>query len=266
MNRPAPQDAPHPPATGIVFDIQRAALHDGPGIRTTVFLKGCPLRCAWCHNPESQAAEPQTGKSGKVYGKAMAAPEILDLVERDRRFYEASGGGLTVSGGEPTFQFDFCKALLAGARARGIHTCLDTCGCAPWPRLEALAPLVDLFLYDYKATGGAESVRLTGADAAPLVSNLERLSAVGARIRLRCPLVPGVNDTLDHLKAIGRLAGRLPGIEAVEVMPYHDVGASKYDDLGMPRPALATHVPAPEETARWVQAIREAGAPVAAAG
>lgn len=246
-------------ARGIVFDIQRAAMHDGPGIRTTVFLKGCPLRCLWCHNPESQSPSPQRGKSGKIYGREMTVDEVMATVVRDRRYYATSGGGLTVSGGEPTVQFAFCLALLGAARREAIHTCLDTCGCAPWEKFERLLPLVDLFLYDYKATGDDDCRRLTGAGDDLVKDNLARICAAGGRVRLRCPIIPGVNDSPGHFAAIAALAKKPPQIEAIDLMPYHDIGRAKYDDLGRPRPGLATHIPDGRETRSWLAALAAAG-------
>lgn len=119
------------PTTGIVFDIQRASLHDGPGLRTTVFMKGCPLRCIWCHNPESQSFAPETGNSGKVYGREMTVDQVMETVLADRAYYLETGGGLTLSGGEPTSQFTFCFDLLSAAKAHRISTCIDTCGVIP---------------------------------------------------------------------------------------------------------------------------------------
>jgi pyruvate formate lyase activating enzyme len=146
-------------ATGLVFDIQRFSIHDGPGIRTTVFLKGCPLSCLWCHNPESQ----ETGK--------------------DVTFYEHSGGGMTVSGGEPMLQFEFARDLLAGARAAGLHTCMETCGYAAQERMLALCPLVDLFLYDIKETDDARHREFTGVSNQPILANLAALERRTAALR-----------------------------------------------------------------------------------
>lgn len=247
-------------ATGIVFDLQRGALHDGPGVRTVVFLKGCPLRCAWCHNPESQAFAPEVGRSGKAYGRELTVTEVMTVVRRDARFYAASGGGLTISGGEPTAQYDFCAALLAAAKAENIHTCLDTCGVVAWSRLDALRPLVDMFLYDYKVTGVAAHRALTGVDPDLVIGNLERLLALGANVHLRCPLVPNVNDSAEHLAAIASFGRRYPNL-AIELMPYHDSGKGKYEDLGRLPPSLPTHVPRPAEIAAWVQELRDQGAP-----
>lgn len=223
---------------GIVFDIQRASLHDGPGLRTTVFLKGCPLRCAWCHNPESQQLVSQTGISGKLYGMKMSVSEVLDAVLADRAYYQASGGGLTVSGGEPTVQFDFCAALLSAAKEEDIHTCLDTCGHFPEELLPRLLPLVDLWHFDYKASTTAEHTRWTGVDGNLIERNLSSLIRAGATIRLRCPVVPGANATDAHLARLVELEAA-GCFESVERLPYHSTGNAKYADLGLTAPDFA---------------------------
>ena len=224
-------------ATGIVFDIQRAALHDGPGLRTTVFLKGCPLTCAWCHNPESQRTAPEQGRSGKIYGKPMSVDEVMTVVLADRRYYETSGGGLTLSGGEPTVQYDFCKALLLAAKEAGIHTCLDTCGYVDTSRLAELLPLVDLFHYDLKLISPDDHRKWTGVDPGLILKNLNWLIQQHARIRLRCPVVPGGNDTPEHEIALKQWEQH-PGIEAVERLPFHSIGDAKYRDLNRTAPTF----------------------------
>jgi pyruvate formate lyase activating enzyme len=186
----------------------------------------------------------------------------MAVVRRDARYYAASGGGLTVSGGEPTAQYAFCAALLGAAKAERIHTCLETCGALDWQRLEALRPTVDVFLYDYKATDPTRHVALTGIGPDLPFANLVRLLEAGASVRLRCPLVPGVNDQTDHLAAIAGLGRRFP-LLAIDLIPFHELGMGKYDDLGRPRPALGTRAPAPDETAAWLDSIRRAGAPQA---
>jgi pyruvate formate lyase activating enzyme len=223
--------------SGIVFDLQRGALHDGPGIRTTVFLKGCPLRCAWCHNPESQAFAPETGCSGKTYGREMTVEEVMAIVRRDRPYYDASGGGLTLSGGEPTAQFEFCQALLTAAQAEGLTTCLDTCGQIPWARLDALRPLVNTFLFDYKATGAELHHTLTGVDGTLIFANLRHLLTFGDHVILRCPIVPGLNATPAHDAAIRALQTEFPQL-TVERLAYHSWGEAKYADLARPRPVI----------------------------
>lgn len=264
----------------MVFDIQKFSIHDGPGIRTTVFLKGCPLRCLWCHNPESQESAPEIslirskcigcghcfeacplnnhvmdagGERGfkrarclrcgicaeKCYaraieriGREMSVEEVIADVEKDRAFYETSGGGMTVSGGEPLFQFDFTFALLQEAKRRKLHTCIETCGFTPFEHLEKLMPLVDLFLYDYKETDPVRHREYTGVPREGIVENLLRLDRRGARTILRCPIIPGLNARDDHFAGIAALANRLDNVGAVHLMPYHPLGKSKNERLG----------------------------------
>lgn len=264
---------------GTVLQVQRFSLDDGPGIRTTVFLKGCPLRCIWCHNPESWKAEPQlrwrkeacvtcgrcvavcpTGvheiidgehsihfercvhcgrcvsaclvNALEIAGRLVTPDEVMKEVLRDCRYYESSGGGMTVSGGEPTMQPEFLKALLSHARRSGIHVCLDTCGQAPWSLYEEILKMVDLFLFDYKVTETGQHFRYTGVSGEQILSNLRRLSHAGANIWLRCPIIPGINDTPEHFAAIRKLRNELPGIEKAQVMPYHNIGKAKWDEIG----------------------------------
>jgi pyruvate formate lyase activating enzyme len=238
--------------TGTIFDIQRASLHDGPGIRTTVFLKGCPLRCKWCHNPESQRPEIETGKSGRVYGREASVSEIMDIVQQDRHFFNSSGGGLTISGGEPTWQFEFCKALLQEARRRDIHTALETSGQVAREKLHNLIPLVDVFLFDYKATGTDEYKHLTGVAGGRIRDNLEMLLQSGAKVILRCPMIPGVNDSEEHLQRISDFS-RDPRVHSVEILPYHDIGRSKANDLDVQMDVFRD--PTKEEEAWWAEKV-----------
>jgi len=294
------------PLRGLVFDIQRAALHDGPGVRTTVFLKGCPLRCAWCHNPESwrgvaeisfaqddcrhclacspvclnDAHVEQAGKHAldrsrcfacgtcvetcehgvlALVGREMTVPEVMSVVERDNPFYSRSGGGLTVSGGEPLSQPEFTRALFVAAKNHTIPTCLDTSGEGRVEDLEAVLPFVDLVLFDYKATGADRHRALTGSDGTRILQNLDRLLMRGVRVILRAPLVPGVNDEPAHLDAIAAIWSG-GGIEAVEVMPYHALGRDKRRRLG--RPGGPDWPSATDEQAgAWLAALAERGCP-----
>lgn len=281
----APQTGEFDPelVRGIVFDVHRFSLHDGPGIRTTVFLKGCPLSCLWCHNPESQAFRPQlsfdpsrctecldcaavcpTGAltvSGEslvvrhdvcsacgacvdacpsgafsIIGGERTVRDVLDEVERDRAYFDRSRGGLTVSGGEPLAQPHFTRALLEGARRRGLHTCLDTSGAVHPRRLQEVLPYTDLFLYDYKDTSAARHRMFTGVSNELILENLAYLYGKGARIILRCPVVPGANDSPDHLAAIAELAAAYPDLEGVQIMAYHNLGRGKASAIGIHNP------------------------------
>ena len=241
---------------GIVFDIQRFSLHDGPGIRTTVFLKGCPLRCAWCHNPESWRKEPELWYRNGVEhlcGKAVTVEEVMAEVMADEAYYRNSGGGLTVSGGEPMVQFLFLKALLTIAKAWGIHTCLETSGHCSTEKLIEIAPMVDLFLFDIKLTDPEEHRKYTGADNRRILENLDRLYRLGAKLLLRCPIIPGINDTDDHIGGIARLTEKYPQILGVEIMPYHDMGKGKWKELGRSYSLEALKTLEEEEKNRFLQ-------------
>ena len=223
--------------TTLVFDIEKFAVHDGPGIRTVVFLKGCPLCCLWCHNPESQSFEPEQMASvdgtspPETVGRAMTVEKVMAEVRKDKPFYDNSGGGLTVSGGEPLAHFEFTRDLLAAAKGEGIHTAVETSGFAPRERIEALLPLVDLWLWDVKAPPSLHR-KLIGVEAAPILDNLAFIASRGARSVLRCPLVPGVNDSDEALAHIATLAGKTPGVLRVDIEPYHPMGEDKNRRLG----------------------------------
>lgn len=236
--------------TGIIFDIKRFAIHDGPGIRTTVFLKGCPLDCAWCHNPESRGREPEPrrGLSSRFHqddgliGRVADVDEVLEVVRRDRVFYDESGGGMTLSGGEPLLQADFAAALLRRAREDGMHTAVDTSGSVSWRHLEAALPWTDLFLYDLKLIDPELHATWVGGDLRLIRSNLERLLRTGAAVRVRIPLIPGVTDTDANLAGIAALLGSFGPVQAVDLLPYNPAGEHKRDRLGIPRrlPPLRT--------------------------
>ena len=264
---------------GAVFDIQRMSIHDGPGIRTTVFLKGCPLRCAWCHNPEGYERRPQLAFSPalcigcgycfehcpngahamradahhldrakcaecfacaeecysgalEVVGQELTVTEVLEEVLKDRAFYEGSGGGMTISGGEPLAQFDFTRRLLALAKSEGIHTCVETSGFASAEHIEGIADTVDLFLYDWKETDPERHRACTGQSNESILRNLRLLDDRGAAIVLRCPIVPGLNLRDDHLQGIAQIARSLKHCQGVNVMGHHGLGEAKRSRFG----------------------------------
>ncbi|MFQ6053213.1 MAG: glycyl-radical enzyme activating protein [Candidatus Bathyarchaeia archaeon] len=264
-------------AVGLVFDIKHFAVHDGPGIRTTIFLKGCPLRCRWCHSPESQNPQPEiavhperciscgecvnscpTGAirepgdidrgectlcgrcvdacyagALELIGSPYTVEEILVEVEKDRVLYETSGGGVTLSGGEPTAQPEFAGRLLEALKERGIHTALDTCGHAPWGTVERLLAHTDLVLYDLKHMDAEAHRELTGRTNELIISNLERIAAsMDQALNVRIPLIPGCNDSEEHLRRMIRFLTGLRRVDAVELLPYHTLGVPKYGSLG----------------------------------
>lgn len=247
-------------ARGLVFDIQRTALHDGPGIRTTVFVKGCPLRCAWCHNPESQSLSPEilhdSKGSSRQVGTPMSVGEVMAILERDKPYFEASGGGLTISGGEPMASFEFTRALLAAARNAGIHTCLDTSGAAPVERYLAVAREVDLFLWDVKLSNAEDSRKYVGLPPETLWSGLRVVGRAGASAILRCPIVPGLNDNVWHFDAIRALATTVPGIREVHLIPYHRLGRSKREQLGL-TDTFSASTPRAGQVESWLNQLRE---------
>jgi len=283
-------------AKGMVFEIKRFAVHDGPGIRTTVFLKGCPLRCLWCHNPESISPHPQvvffrsrcigcsrcvdTCPQGAqmptddplrkidrsmcdacgacvdecpaaalvMSGRLMEPAEVMGEVVRDKPFYDSSGGGMTLSGGEPAMQPAFVLELLKAARARHIHTALDTSGLVPWPVLESMRGYVDLFLYDLKLIDSNEHEQYTGVANEPILDNLRRLVEAGASVQVRVPIVSSITDTESNLLGVARLVSEL-GLPAAEPLPFNVLAVSKYTQLGMTFPLEGRGAPSRQRMA-----------------
>lgn len=283
---------------GMISDVISFSLNDGPGLRTTVFFKGCPLRCRWCHNPETHrmAAQclyleaacahcgacaqvcPRKGRgadgswidasacigcgacaqacpneASRINGREMTAAEVLRQTARDLPFYR-NGGGVTFSGGEPLMQIDFLEELLRVHREAGIHTALETTGYAPWESLWRIIPLVDLFLLDWKHTNPQQHRAWTGVDNALIRENLLQLDRAGAEIILRCPVIPGVNDSREHFEGIGELTHACRHIRQVDLLPYHAVGNSKREQLGLGKDGFT--VPEEETVRSWHEQLR----------
>lgn len=223
---------------GRIFDIQRFSIHDGNGIRTIVFLKGCVLRCRWCCNPESQEYAIQTmmvqGKP-KIIGQDVTVGEVLDIVERDRPYYRRSGGGLTLSGGESLCQPEFARALLKGASEIGLTTALESMGCAKYEVIDSILPYLDTYLLDIKHMNGAKHKEFTGRSNELMLENARRIAASGqTELVIRVPVIPTFNDTSEEIRDIARFADSLPGVARIHLLPYHRLGQDKYDGLNRP--------------------------------
>lgn len=223
---------------GRIFDIQRYSIHDGPGIRTIVFLKGCVLRCRWCCNPESQQYEIETmmvnGKP-KVTGRDVTVEEVMEEVERDSQFYRRSGGGLTLSGGESLCQPEFARALLAEAKRRGMSTAMESMGCAKYSVIESILPYLDTYLMDIKHTNVYKHKEFTGKSNELMLENARKIAASGqTNLVIRVPVVPTFNDTPEEIAGIAQFADKLPGVTKIHLLPYHRLGQDKYDQLGRP--------------------------------
>jgi pyruvate formate lyase activating enzyme len=236
------------PPTGTIFDIKKYAIHDGPGIRTTVFFKGCPLDCWWCHNPESRhtgverievrsrihGADREIVKE-EIIGREVTIKEVMTEVLKDVIFYDQSGGGVTFSGGEPLHQIDFLTALLQACKDHHIHTAVDTSGCAPPEDFARINGLVDLYLYDLKLMDEQIHVKLTGASNQLILENLSILAQHDLDIQVRVPLIPGITDTEENLDAILAYLDRLNKVNEVCLLPYNVLGENKRRKFNLPQ-------------------------------
>ncbi len=220
---------------GRIFDIQRYSIHDGPGIRTIIFLKGCALRCKWCCNPESQSfdIEPMkvNGKE-KIIGRDVTVAEVMEEVMRDNHFYKRSKGGLTLSGGECLLQPEFAVALLKAAKASGLHTAIESTAIADFKIIEKFLPYLDLFLMDIKHLDSNKHKEYTAQPNERILENAMRIAMSGQRLIIRVPVVPNFNDTPKEIRAIAEYAKVLPGVEELHLLPYHRLGRDKYEGLG----------------------------------
>ncbi|MGD9498253.1 MAG: glycyl-radical enzyme activating protein [Armatimonadota bacterium] len=290
--------------TGTIFDIDETAIHDGPGVRMTVYLKGCPLTCVWCHSPESQRHAPEIvwfesrcGHCGacvnicpqrarrpglidpedrarcilcgacveacpagaiEVCGREVTAGEIADRAQRLMPFFRRTGGGVTLTGGEPLSQPGFVYAIASLCRDADIHVALETCGFAPWETLERLAEVVDLWLYDVKHPDAPVHEELTGASNEIILANLRRLIEGGAEVLVRVPLIPGVNDDAETIGELARIAAGL-GAARIELLPFNPATGGKYSWLGLPHPMPEARRQSPEAIARLAAICEQRG-------
>lgn len=230
----------------LIFDIKRFAIHDGPGIRTTLFFKGCPLTCPWCHNPESRNGEPQKydhidkiGEknflSEKTIGTHYTSEQLLKEVLKDKIFYEESGGGITCSGGEPLSQYSFLNKFLKECGSEGIHTAIDTSGYAEINVIKNIAPFVDLFLFDIKHLDNARHKQFTGVKNDSILRNFKWLINAGYNVTARIPVIPEINAEKNYLDRLGKYLSNLlcDNFNEVHLLPYHKIGCSKYDKFNV---------------------------------
>jgi pyruvate formate lyase activating enzyme len=303
----------------VVFNIQRFSLHDGPGIRTTVFLKGCSMRCFWCHNPEGQHHQPElryfpdrclacgacvescpnqaheihdgvhvflrercdlsakcvetcTPQALQLEGRLMTVEQVMEEVLSDKPFYDASGGGVTLSGGEPTMSRDFALEILKECRRKQIHTAVETCGEVPWKSLEVLLPLTDLIMMDLKHISRVKHERATGQANDRILENAHQLALTDKPLVFRTPIVPTVNDTeeeigniasfvrgLIELRKTTKKVGDKPADIRYELLAFHKLAADKYPSLGMEYKAAALTPPTKEKMACLIEAAKRHG-------
>ena len=246
---------------GRIFDIQRYSIHDGMGVRTIVFFKGCALRCRWCCNPESQSFDIETmminGKA-KVMGRDVTVGEALDVVKKDMPYYKRSNGGLTLSGGECLLQPEFAKGLLQGAKDMGINTAIESMGFAKWETIQSILPYLDTYLMDIKHMNPEKHRQWCGRDNVLMVENAMKIAkSRQCKLIIRVPVIPGFNDTEAELLEIAKYADSLPGVEQIHILPYHNYGQGKYEGLNRRYDMGNAPIPSADKMERFKNVIEK---------
>lgn len=248
---------------GRIFNIQRFSIHDGPGVRTIVFLKGCPLRCRWCCNPESQEWKTETMVTGgvaKTVGKDVTVEEVLREIERDRIYYRRSGhGGVTLSGGECLWQPDFSAALLRACRETGISTAIETTGYAEMDVIRKLLPYVDTVLMDIKHMNSDKHKEFTTRENGLILENARQIAREAKELIVRTPVIPTFNATKEEIRDIAEFAKTLEGVREMHLLPYHRIGSDKYAGLGRTYTMAHIQVPTKETMQELLAVVRETG-------
>ena len=288
---------------GIIFNIQKFCIHDGDGIRTCVFLKGCPLRCIWCHNAEGlqggrqlafnanqclncgecssmcpsgchgvsqgihsldassctycgKCADNCPTEAVRIVGRTISVQEVMREIIADRPFYKNSGGGVTLSGGEPFMQAGFAQAIAEECKKEGITLCIETCGYCKEEDILRLAPYTEMFLFDFKHYSPEKHKEYTGVDNGVILNNLRLLQTLGKPVILRCPIIPDCNDAVDHYESIAKLANEMNNIVEIHIEPYHPLGVDKYSTLGMTAGYSRSDIMPTEDAERIVDTLR----------
>lgn len=244
---------------GRIFNIQRFSLHDGPGIRTIVFFKGCYMRCAWCCNPESQSKEIETiveKDKVKTVGRDVTVSDIMPEILSDMPYYRRSGGGITLSGGEVLCQADFARELLKECKEQGLHTAIESASSAPFSEIEKILPYLDLYLMDIKHMDSAKHKEYTGTGNERILENARKIAESGVELVIRTPVIPGFNDTPEEIRAISHFAKTLPNVCEHHLLPYHRLGMDKYAGLGR-RYSLTEIMPPSKEKMEYLLSIAE---------
>lgn len=249
--------------TGRIFNIQRFSIHDGPGIRTIVFFKGCVMRCAWCCNPESQEYEIQTMTEGgrdKIVGRDVTVEDIMPEILADIPYYRRSGGGVTLSGGEVLCQSDFAAELLRECKSAGLHTAIESAASLPYEKIERLLPYLDLYLMDIKHMDSDKHKEYTGIPNGLILENARRVADSGAcEVIIRTPVIPTFNDTDADIRDIARFAYSLKGVREHHLLPYHRLGADKYGGLSRKYSLMNIEPPSDEKMRHLMEVSQSVG-------